>query len=169
MLKAKARFFSKKPIPHQLTSHVKLLHKVAIVDQGKVLILKRSKEASSRPGKWDLPGGNSEWPHNLKKPVINLHQHDIVREIKEETNLVFENQDFETENLVYFATYFEPDKQLYSVNCGWAIKLKDKNQVVKISKEHTDFAWISLDELKKYDFGGKQRDYETKIIRFALT
>jgi 8-oxo-dGTP pyrophosphatase MutT (NUDIX family) len=168
MLKARFRFFSKKPIPHQLTSHVKLLHKVAIVKKDQVLILKRSNNALSRPGKWDLPGGNSEWPQDLKRSVINLHQYDIVREIKEETNLLFENQDFETQNLIYFATYFEPDKQIYSVNCGWAVELRDKNQVVEISKEHTDLTWITLDELKKYDFGGIQRDYETKIIRLAL-
>lgn len=169
------QFLSKTPIvknqssPHQLTSKVKLLHKVAIVSQKKVLILKRSVSAFSRPGKWDLPGGNSEWPSQLNEPTINLHQQDIVREVYEETGLKVAPETFNKDSLVYFATYFEPDREVYSINCGWVVELESAStSTVKISQEHTEFAWISLEDLPNYDFGGNQRDFETCIIRRAL-
>jgi 8-oxo-dGTP pyrophosphatase MutT (NUDIX family) len=156
--------------PHQLTANVKLLHKAAIISQNKVLILKRSPSAFSRPGKWDLPGGNSEWPTKVSQPTINLHQQDIVREIQEEVNLQLDPQLFTEDNLVYFATYFEPDRQVYSVNCGWKASIKQAlASTVKLSQEHTDLAWISLSQLDQYDFGGRARDFETKIIRRVLS
>lgn len=154
---------------HQLTQDVKLLHKVAIVVDKKVLILKRSKTALSRPNLWDLPGGNSEWPVNQKINQINLHQQDLVREIAEETSISVPENYFQVDKLVYFATYFEPEKQVYSINCGWKVNLEFEDQpAVEISCEHTDFVWITLLELSQYDFGGPNRDYETAIIRQAL-
>ena len=156
--------------PHQLTSQVKLLHKVAIRADEKVLILKRSDRSFSRPSMWDLPGGNSEWPKQITQPTINLHQQDIIREVEEETGLDVSSTQFNEQNLVYFATYFEPEQQVYSINCGWVVVINPELvSTVKISSEHTDFAWISLSDLSLYDFGGLQRDYETKIIRQVLT
>jgi 8-oxo-dGTP pyrophosphatase MutT (NUDIX family) len=158
-------------IPHQLTQNVKLLHKAAIVVGGKVLILKRSADAKSRPQKWDLPGGNSEWPAQANDFAKNLHQADIAREIQEETGLLVDPQIFTVENLVYFATYFNPAKQLYSVNCGWQVLdiIKPPLESVKLSSEHTQFQWIRLNKLDNYDFGPKDRDFEMETIRRALT
>ncbi len=156
-------------LPHQLTANVKLLHKVAVISQNKVLILKRSANAFSRPSKWDLPGGNSEWPQNAAQPKINLHQQDIAREIREETGLSLSPQLFEEEKLIYFATYFEPEPQIYSINCGWTVQIESQLALtVNLSKEHTKFIWIAKDEVPQYDFGGSDRDFETKIIRRAL-
>lgn len=155
--------------PHQLTTHVKLLHKVALISNNKVLILKRAEQALSRPGNWDLPGGNSNWPFSVQAPTINLHQQDIVREIQEETGIVVSTPQFTEKTLVYFATFFEPDRQVYSINCGWVIQLTPaQTPPIQISAEHTEFAWITLDQLEQYEFGGVNRDYETKIIRQAL-
>ncbi len=155
--------------PHQLTANVKLLHKVAIISQDKVLILKRSASSFSRPGNWDLPGGNSDWPTNVLQPKINLHQQDIAREIQEEVNLQLDPQLFTEESLVYFATYFEPDRQIYSINCGWKAVIEENlASTVRLSHEHTELAWIGLSQLDQYDFGGEARDLETKIIRRVL-
>lgn len=158
-------------IPHQLTQNVKLLHKAAVVMDGKVLILKRSADSKSRPEKWDLPGGNSEWPAQTSDFAKNLHQADIAREIQEETGLLVDPQVFTVENLVYFATYFNPEKQLYSVNCGWQVldAVKTSLESVKLSSEHTQFQWIHLSELNDYDFGPQDRDFEIETIRQALT
>lgn len=161
-------------IKHQLTSNVKLLHKVALVFEDRVLILKRAADAKSRPEKWDLPGGNSEWPTDTSSNLINPHQEDVAREISEETGLEVSKTEFSKENLVYFATYFEAEREIFSVNCGWVVYLdkfltnSDSASSVKISSEHTDYQWITLDELVQYDFGGPDRDYETAIIRLAL-
>jgi len=154
---------------HQLTSRVKLLHKVGLVHQEKILILKRANNAKSRPGKWDLPGGNSEWPQDTQQLQLDPHQQDVAREILEETGLKVEAVNFTLKNLIYFATYFESDNQIFSINCGWQTVLAgdDKPQIT-ISDEHTEYTWITLFELKNYDFGGPERDYETKIIRKIL-
>ncbi len=161
-------------IKHQLTSNVKLLHKVALVFQDKVLTLKRASDASSRPGKWDLPGGNSEWPENKGTNEINPHQLDVSREIEEETGFDVPTDTFTLQNLAYFATYFEAEREIFSVNCGWIVSLEEflsdheTTPQATISSEHTDYQWITLDQLDQYDFGGPERDYETAIIRRAL-
>ncbi len=135
-----------------------------------MLILRRSPQAKSRPNKWDLAGGNSEWPHELKEPTLNPHQQDIAREIKEETGIEVPPEHFHDENLVYLASFYEPDEHIYSINCGWQVAAlpEETKKQIKISTEHTAFAWITLDELDQYDFGPKKRDYETKIIRRVL-
>ena len=146
------------------------MHKAALRVEEKVLILKRAPEAKFRPNKWDLPGGNCEWPDQLKEPTLNPHQADVAREIFEETGVTVSSDQFDDNNLVYFASYFEPDKQLYSVNCGWQVLNLPESTLkqIKLSPEHTAFAWITLDELGQYDFGGPDRNYETKIIRRVL-
>lgn len=157
-------------IPHQLTENVKLLHKTAIVVSNQVLILKRAADSKSRPGKWDLPGGNSEWPSNENDFVKNLHQLDIAREIKEETGLLVKPEIFAVENLVYFATYFNPQEQIYSINCGWQVRdvIEAPQDTVQISAEHTQYEWINLPQLNDFDFGPKERDFEKVTIRRAL-
>ncbi|MEA2056230.1 MAG: NUDIX domain-containing protein [Patescibacteria group bacterium] len=157
-------------LPHQLTRNVKLVHKVALVVGNQVLILKRSDKAKSRPGKWDLAGGNSEWPHDLSEATLNPHCRDVAREVEEETGLKVGPSHFSFDGLVFFATYFSPEHEIFSVNCGWKatnLTEEDKNKVI-ISNEHSDYAWITLEQLDQYDFGGPDRDYETRIIKRCL-
>lgn len=161
--------------PHLLTANVKLLHKIALVYSGQVLILKRSEQAASRSGKWDLPGGNSDWPTDTTSAQLNLHQRDISREIQEEAGIIIPPTVFSQDKLVFFATYFEPEQQLYSINCGWVVGLSTITSnapsfpEVTLSQEHTEFRWIVLAELESFDFGGADREYETTIIRRALS
>ncbi len=159
------------PIPHQLTETVKLLHKTAIVTAGQALILKRAADSKSRPGKWDLPGGNSEWPSNQNDFAKNLHQLDIAREIKEETGLVVKPEVFTVDNLVYFTTFYNPQQQIYSINCGWQVRdvLEAPQDTVQISAEHTQYEWIHLSQLDEFDFGPAERDFEKATIRRALS
>lgn len=171
--------------PHQLTRHTKFLHKTVIIIDGKILILKRPTNAHSRPGKWDLPGGNSEWPVGLKdssdfsnqedrfqKNIFqDLHQQDISREIEEETGLMVSSDQFGVSNMVYFSSFFDSEKQIYTIICGWFVNELAGNKTsnldiatqlnsnknlfpkILISNEHTEFVWVSQNELDKYDFG----------------
>lgn len=154
---------------HQLTSQVKFLHKVAVICLDQALILQRSNHAQSRPGKWDLAGGNCEWPTGLTTDAINLHRDDIQREIEEETGLKVPAANFDLTNLVYLASYFEVSRQLYSINCGWRAKLElSALPAIKISAEHQAYRWIKLAELPAIDFG-PDRNYEPLTIERALT
>ncbi len=138
-------------IPHMLTSNTKLLQKAVLFFDKKVLLLKRSLDSKSRAGKWDLPGGNSEWPQ-VNKDLENSYKQDIVREIKEETCIDVSQDVFEYDNICYFGTYFQAQKQVYTIIVGWSILL-EKKEDVRISNEHIDFRWVSKQELDDYDFG----------------
>ncbi|MBD3250389.1 MAG: NUDIX domain-containing protein [Candidatus Pacebacteria bacterium] len=163
-------------LPHRLTENVKLLHKVAVVVGQKALLLKRSTDDYSRPGKWDLPGGNSEWPQAACQAIKNLHQLDVAREIEEETGIKVDPDNFSWDKLVYFATYFNPETEVYSVNCGWWLQLfpdqfsgqSQELPEIKICSEHTEHQWISLDQLDQFDFGPAERDFEKLTVRRAL-
>lgn len=95
-------------------------------DQDKFLILKRAPRSVWMPNHWGLPGGRID-PGEVPPETI-------VRETKEEVNLdVSDVKELETksEHGVYFTT------RTYSGE-------------LQLSDEHTDFAWVSLDELSNY-------------------
>lgn len=155
---------------HQLTPQVKLLHKVVLLHKNKFLILKRASDSKSRPNMWDLPGGNSEWPEGLNHNTSNLHTFDVAREIWEETGLRFRPNIFVKEALTYFSTFFEAKEGIYTVICGWRVKdITDSlAESVTISDEHSEFAWISQEEIGKHDFGGERGEFVVEIIKNGL-
>jgi 8-oxo-dGTP diphosphatase len=54
--------------------------RVLLTDQdGKILILKRSTDSKTNPGKWELPGGKVNQDESF--------DHALIREVYEETNL----------------------------------------------------------------------------------
>lgn len=136
---------------HQLTEEVKLLQKVVIVHGEKVLILKRSSESTSRPNKWDLPGGNAEWPSALKD-IHNPHYADVTREVFEETGIACEAQEL---NIISVESHFDAENQIYTVILGFSVQLPSDMQEndVLLSDEHTDFAWVTKGQLSDFDFG----------------
>ncbi len=139
---------------HQLTENTKLLQKALIVADGKVLLLKRSAESKTRPEKWDLPGGNSEWPKEANVDIKDPHQADLLREIKEETDLDVGSFWQNRKQPLFFTTYFEGQKQVFSVIVIWQIKIPSTLQTrVKISSEHSEFHWVDLAKVLEYDFG----------------
>ncbi len=155
-------------VKHQLTTNVKLLQKAAIIRQHhsnlEVLLLQRSSDALSRPNCWDLPGGNSEWPQN-KSSMANLHLADLSREIVEETALQINTNALQLKNLVHFSTYFDSNKQVFSIIGGWFVNFDSTNQVeIQISLEHQKYAWVSQTDLHEYDFGGQQGAFVLEII-----
>jgi len=157
----------------QLTDRVKFLHKVVIIkteqEQKRALILKRVSDAISRPNAWDLPGGNVEWPKKDQLSAANLHQDDIAREIKEESNLLLSPKLFNLDRLIHFASYFDADKQIYTVLCGWTVKIEETDQAkIMISPEHQDQFWISQEELNDYDFGKERGQFIKDMINNAF-
>ncbi len=138
--------------PHQLTENVKLLQKAVVVHKGRVLLLQRDDTASSRPSKWDLPGGNSEWPTTQQANTTSLHQADISREIKEETGITVVPGHFNRDAMVYFDTTFY--NEVFTVLTGWVAELPfdfDESEVT-LSEEHTAFEWVPFDDARDYDF-----------------
>ncbi|NCN45370.1 MAG: hypothetical protein COU63_01450 [Candidatus Pacebacteria bacterium CG10_big_fil_rev_8_21_14_0_10_36_11] len=157
-------------VPHQLTENVKFLHKVAIIHQDKVLVLKRPSTAASRPGSWDLPGGNVEWPAEMMESGRNLHQAEIAREVIEETGLEVLPEVFELENMVHFFSYYDERKAVYSIVCGWVVKnLTDlRPDQVLLSDEHTEYRWVTADEANSLNFGEPVGSFVKTIVQQAF-
>jgi 8-oxo-dGTP pyrophosphatase MutT (NUDIX family) len=159
-------------LKHQLTDQVKLLQKVSIIRSNQteleVLLLQRSPEALSRPNCWDLPGGNSEWPEeNLSQ--ANLHLQDLSREVKEETALQFAPAVLKNQLPVHFSTYFDGEKQIFTVICGWSLDFDSTNQAeIQLSAEHQAYAWVNAKSLTDYDFGGEQGAFVLDVIQQAF-
>lgn len=155
--------------PNQLTEQVKLLQKAALFDGSKVLLLKRSPHALSRPSAWDLPGGNSEWP-SVNTESLGLHRQDIAREIKEETGLSLSPDEFQLANLKFFETHFDADKQVFTITVGWHVDffMGKQKKSINLSQEHVEWAWVNLDKVGGYDFGGSNGDWIKTIINTRL-
>jgi 8-oxo-dGTP pyrophosphatase MutT (NUDIX family) len=153
------------PNEHRLTDQVKLLQKAVITSDGAVLLLKRASNSVSRPNCWDLPGGNSEWPV-AQDFTRGLHLQDLVREIQEETGLVVSPDNVFQRDLIFFDTTFEPQKQMFTILVGWKHSLNGDTPPVRVSEEHTEFAWVNPDNLNTYDFGFAE--FIPKMIRRAL-
>lgn len=139
--------------PHQLTPDVKILQKVVMVYKGRVLLLQRDPRSKKRPEKWDLPGGNSEWPTQEQEGSTGLHQADVAREVKEETGITVTASHFTLDKMVYFDTTFFDD--VFTVLTGWMVELPHDFDTtsVQLSDEHSEYEWVLFDDARNYDFG----------------
>lgn len=107
--------------------------KAIVIYHQKILVLKRVRPSSDGLGYWELPGGGLEYgetPHQA-----------LIRELKEETNL-----DIKIIKPVYTFTAIRPDYQ--TVGIGFlTIPTHDH---VSLSNEHTDYQFVSRQELLQY-------------------
>ena len=99
-------------------------------DRDQVLILKRSTKAWWMPGKWGLPGGRIDSGENSPGAAI--------RETKEETDL-----DIEISDLVRLKEFSNKVVDIYY--CG------RYSGTVRIDFEHDDYAWVSRDDIERYE------------------
>ena len=154
-----------KKVAHQLTENVKLLQKAVLIHDGRCLILKRAADAKSRPGLWDLPGGNVEWPES-KKSLKNGHVEEMLREVVEETGVIYNEDSAES---CYVGSYFDAEQQIFTIILGWKIEVSQIPEV-KISDEHTEYAWMKLEDGPNYDFGfaGESDGYIRKMIQSSI-
>ena len=156
---------------HQLTKKTKLLQKALLIADSKVLVLKRASNSFSRPNKWDLPGGNSEWP-SVTSDLKNPHELDLLREIKEETGLDVSEFWSNRRQPLCFNTYFESEKQVFSVIVIWQVNLPSTlMSQARLSQEHSEFRWVDLDRvLDELDFGfaGEPGGFIYEAVKMTL-
>lgn len=107
--------------------------KAIVIYHQKILILKRTRPSSDGLGYWELPGGGLEYgetPHQA-----------LIRELKEETDL-----NIKIIKPVYTFTAIRPEYQ----TVGIGFLTIPTNDHVKLSEEHTDYQFVSSDELLNY-------------------
>ena len=102
-----------------------------IKNNDEILVVKRHPKSRTDPEMWELPGGKVESGEFFTDA--------LVREIKEETNLD-----------VSVADFCEAIQNDYSHKRTVQIKMYLENieGEVKISDEHTDWKWATLEEIK---------------------
>ncbi len=116
-----------------------LATKALIVDEGKILLIKRRPNDVHKPGVWDLPGGRISLEED---PVEGMQ-----REINEETGL-------EAEVICPIGTkHFTRDDGQVITGINFYCKLKG-NDKVTLSEEHTEYAWETIPNAKKKIYHG---------------
>lgn len=106
------------------------VYALVLNEKGEFLLLRRSENSHTNPGKWDLPGGKVNPDETLKEAV--------VREVEEETGIsiypgeIAGEVNFELTKKRVIAIVF---------NGGYVISK------VKLSYEHIEYAWTSLESI----------------------
>lgn len=98
--------------------------------KGEFLLLKRSKDSITNPGKWDLPGGKLEREEILEEAV--------VREVREETEITIVPG-----KIAGYVTFELPEKRVIAIVYDGGYVISD----VKLSHEHTEYSWTSLEKI----------------------
>jgi 8-oxo-dGTP diphosphatase len=99
-------------------------------EKGEFLLLRRSENSRTNPGKWDLPGGKVNPDESLKEGV--------VREVWEETGISIVPGDIAGE-----VNFELPKKRVIAIVFNGGYVVTD----VKLSDEHREYAWVSLEDI----------------------
>ncbi|MGX8694249.1 MAG: NUDIX domain-containing protein [Methanobrevibacter sp.] len=103
-------------------------------DEGEILIVKRHPKSRTDPEMWELPGGKVESGEFFADA--------LVREIKEETNLDVKVGDF---------CEAVQNDYMHKRTVQIMMYLEDITGEVKISDEHTDWMWASLEKIENLE------------------
>ena len=105
---------------------------IILNEDGKILAIRRSNTAPTRPLYWDLPGGILEEGEDKVEA--------IKREIKEETGL-----EVESISVISEGTWHEEDYS-WTTTCYLA---KPKTTNITLSYEHDEYKWVTKEEFKE--------------------
>lgn len=119
--------------------------RVLLIDEnGKILILKRSTDSKTNPGKWELPGGKVDQGESFDQALI--------REVLEETELKIS-----LDHVVGVCEQNLPFIRAIHIIMSGNILEGDLN----LSKEHEGYAWIFFDNLLDYELTDWLYDFMT--------
>jgi len=111
-------------------------------DEGKVLILKRSTNSRTNPGKWELPGGKVDQGESF--------DHALLREVYEETKLKI--------TLEHVVGVSEQNLHVIrAVHIIMSGEIMEGN--LKLSSEHEGYAWVFFENLQEYDLADWLQDF----------
>lgn len=134
---------------------VKILQKAVIQNkERKLLALLRPEKEYVRPNCWDLCGGSIDFEdiERWKSKSGIGDKNDILikaikREVLEETGLKVKNP-----KVIHIASGYNNKKGIYIVAVGYLCKIYG-NPIVKLSKEHVDYKWVTSKEFLRLNVG----------------
>ena len=116
-------------------------------DEGKWLLIRRSKICRSFAGTWEWPGGKVDEGETLDRA--------LAREVEEETGLEVDV------GAVAGAYGFEMAEKRIVVIC---FEAKLVGGAVKISEEHDDFVWAGPGELGKWEITPMLKEFAASHV-----
>jgi len=113
----------------------RIVTKVQIWREGKLLIIRRALDDSLYPGLWDVPGGS-------------LHKGETVdqglkRETLEETGLSLSR-------IRPLTTWSHGEDERFEI--GLSFLATAESDIIKLSEEHTKAVWMAPDQISNYEF-----------------
>jgi len=137
-----------------MNSAPQLLHEIVItaiiIKDGKYLITRRAPTKKRFGEMWTVPGGKLETsdyvnlPKDTKDYWYNVLEQVLRREVKEEVGLAIKNIEYVTS----LATIHADGAPSLVISCmaDW-----ERGEVVLQESETDQFAWVSLEEAKRYE------------------
>ncbi len=123
-----------------------------VIKEGKILILQRHKDEDVYPNMWELPSG--------KREPLEPSEDSLIREIKEEAG-------FDVKIIMPFSVFDyqieKPDEIRDSTQINFLVT-PENDKEVELSDEHQAFAWVTKDEIDKYEL----TDATKNVIRKAF-
>jgi len=115
--------------------------------EGKILVMRRTETAPSRPLGWDIPGGSLQFGEDPMEGII--------RETKEEAGIVI--QDVKP---VDVSSVLNPDNE-YWVRIGYVAQTT--SEIVTLSFEHDQYKWVTKKEFLNSSIPGVYKRFAEKM------
>jgi 8-oxo-dGTP diphosphatase len=129
----------------QSPAHILLVNRSIILDNDKMLVVRRSAEDRHNAGLWEFPGGKVDKGERLKKG--------LEREVLEETGLVVEP----ISQLVYAHDELLPTSRGGRLYVALFHVAKLLSGDLRISEEHSDASWDTLQEVRRRKLAAESR------------
>lgn len=134
-------------MPHPGQLHL-VVPSCMVVRDRKILIMKRAMSEIAHPGEWQFCGGKIDrtlyelLPKDTVNGWYNIVEETLKQEVRDESGL-----EIETPQYIRSFVFIRPDDLSTLVLRFWA---QAKSGEVKLSKEHTEYAWVTPEEARKY-------------------
>jgi len=131
-----------------MTKSIPSSSNLIVLQNNKILLLRRSRPSSAEFGKWGLVGGGIE--------KNETSEQGLSREVKEEIGC-------EIKWFKFFKEYkgFFQEKKVHAMYYFGEIKGE-----IELNDEHSDFGWFSFEEIKGLDIAFNQKDILSGFIDF---
>ena len=119
---------------YKMEPHQKVVATGFLERNGKVLVLKRSPNETFLPNFFEIAGGKCEYGEDPRDA--------LKREYREETGL-----DIEVGDPYYTFSYVTHEGARHTVEIVFMIRMVNPGQPVTLSNAHTEYKWLSPNEL----------------------